>query len=69
MENVWASKTSLTDTAINSPRNVDVKAIKRILPTSDPPATPEKSAMKEATSKGKNAFNTPNSQAVRLQRV
>jgi hypothetical protein len=59
LENVCASKTSLTDTAINSPKNVEDIAIKTIAGKNIPQMIPERSVKNTAIRIGINAFNVP----------
>jgi len=59
LEYVWASNTSLTDTAIKSPRKVDVTAISMTLKKADSQFMPDKSTRNEAKSTGMKALRTP----------
>jgi len=59
LENVCASKTSLTETAINKPRKVEVTAISKILPKAGNQLTSDKSVMKRAKKIGTKALRTP----------
>ena len=58
-EKVCASKTSLTDTAINRPRKVDVTAIKNTPKIIDSQFIPERSTTNEAKRTGINALMIP----------
>ena len=59
LEKVWASKTSLTETAINNPRNVDVILIRMIAGATRAQVTPDKSTMKDAITSGMTVLITP----------
>jgi head-tail adaptor len=59
LENVWASNTSLDDTAIKSPKSVDTIAIRIIAGTTKIQAIPERSARKAAISTGTKALTIP----------
>lgn len=63
LEKVCASKTSLTDTAINKPRKVEDIAIKITAGITIDQMIPERSARKTAIMIGTNAFNIPKSMA------
>jgi hypothetical protein len=58
-EKVWASNTSLTETAMKSPRNVDTIPISKIAGTASDQATPERSARNAAIIIGTKALATP----------
>lgn len=60
LENVYAAQTSLTDTAINSPRKAAVLAIRTTTGSSVPQLIADRSVMKPASSTGTNALMTPN---------
>ncbi len=59
MEKVCASKTSLTDTAINKPKKVDDIAINIIAGNAIAQTIPERSVKKIAIRIGINAFSVP----------
>jgi hypothetical protein len=59
LENVCASNTSLTETAMKSPRKVDAIAIRMIDGTTRAQAIPERSARKAAIITGTKALTTP----------
>jgi len=59
-ENVWASKTSLTDTAIKSPRKVDAIPIIIIAGITSNQTIPDRSTKKAAIMIGTKAFAIPN---------
>jgi hypothetical protein len=59
-ENVWASKTSLTETAINRPKKVELMAIRIVAGTRMAQFTADKSVNSIATKIGTNAFIIPN---------
>ena len=63
LEKVWASKTSLTDTAMNSPKNVEDMAISIIAGTKAIQMVPERSVKKTAIIIGTNALTEPNRMA------
>jgi hypothetical protein len=63
LENVWASKTSLTDTAIKSPRKVEVTAIRKTPPNTRSQLMPERSVMNRAKITGTNPLNMPETMA------
>jgi len=63
LEKVCASKTSLTDTAINKPRKVEDIAIKIMAGINMTQIVPERSVRKIAIIIGTNAFNTPKNTA------
>jgi len=58
-EYVWASNTSLTETAINRPRKVDVTAISTTLIIAEIQFTPDKSTKTAAKSTGMKALRMP----------
>ena len=58
-EKVCASKTSLTETATNNPRKVEVTAIKRTLIKAKNQLMPERSIRKEAKRTGMKPLITP----------
>lgn len=58
-ENVWASNTSLTETAMKSPRNVDTTPIRIIAGIIRPQVMPERSTRKAAMTTGTKALTTP----------
>lgn len=60
LENVWASKTSLTDTATKRPRNVETIAIISTAGNAAAQATCERSARNKARITGTKAFAIPN---------
>lgn len=62
-EKVWASKTSLTDTAIKSPRNVEVMAIKTILKIRGNQLIPGNPTQNKAKMIGTKAFKIPKATA------
>lgn len=59
LENVWASNTSLTETAMKSPRKVDATPIRIIAGITRAQAIPERSARKAAIITGTKALTTP----------
>src|SRR5690606_42090496 len=59
LEKVCASKTSLTETATNNPRKVEVTAIRRTLMKADNQLMPERSIRKAAKRTGRKALKTP----------
>ena len=61
LENVCASKTSLTETEINSPRKVEVTAIKNTPDKTPAQFVPERSVRNDAISAGTIALIIPNS--------
>ena len=61
LENVWASKTSLTDTAMKSPKKVDTIPIRMMAGTTRYQAIPDKSARNAAIITGTKALTTPKS--------
>lgn len=63
MENVCASKTSLTETAIKSPRKVDVMAINITPINVDNQFILDRSTINEANNTGIKALMTPNKMA------
>lgn len=60
LENVCASKTSLTETAMNSPKKVEVTAIKMTLNMTIPQLIFERGMKNKAMRIGTNAFTMPN---------
>ncbi len=60
LEYVCASNTSLTETAINRPRKVDVTAIRATLIMADSQFMPDKSTNNEAKKTGMKALRMPN---------
>ena len=60
LENVWASNTSLTETAINSPKKVEAIPISRMAGTTKDHVIPDKSARNEPIIIGTNALTIPN---------
>ena len=58
-ENVWASNTSLTETAIKSPRKVDTTPIRIIAGIIRPQVIPERSVRTAAMTTGIKALTTP----------
>ena len=62
-ENVCASNTSLTDTAINKPKNVEVIAINITLPSTNSQLIPDKLIKKDANITGIKALIMPNRMA------
>jgi hypothetical protein len=58
-ENVWASKTSLTETAMKSPRNVETIAIKTMAGIARHHDIPDKSTKNNAIIIGTNALRIP----------
>lgn len=60
LENVIASKTSLTETAINNPRKVDVTAIKITLIITGTQLIPDRLIKNNEKTIGTNAFKIPN---------
>ena len=63
LEKVWASNTSLTDTAINKPRNVEDIAINTIAGTKAIQMIPDRSVKNTAIIIGTNALTIPNMMA------
>ena len=59
LEYVCASKTSLTETAINNPKKVEVIAISTTPKMTDTQSIPDKSTIKEAKITGTNALIIP----------
>ena len=59
LEKVWASKTSLTETAMNRPRNVDVAAMRTTAGKAALQAALDKSVKKAAKMTGTKALATP----------
>jgi hypothetical protein len=59
LENVCASNTSLTETAMKRPRNVDVTAMRNTPTAKDNHATPDKSTKNEAIITGIKALTMP----------
>jgi hypothetical protein len=59
LENVWASNTSLTETAMKSPNKVDTMAIRTIAGITRAQAIPESSARKAAIITGTKALTMP----------
>jgi hypothetical protein len=59
LENVWASNTSLTETAMKSPKNVDTTPIRIIAGITRAQAMPERSARKAAMTTGTKALTIP----------
>src|SRR5690554_1122502 len=60
LENVWASKTSFTETAINRPIKVEVIEINKILIRAGNQLIPETSVKKTASNRGTRALKIPN---------
>lgn len=60
LENVCASNTSFAETAIISPRSVEVTAIKKTANSTAPQLIPARSIKKDANSTGTKALNSPN---------
>jgi hypothetical protein len=63
LEKVWASKTSLTETAINSPRKVEVTAIITTPKNVINQLIPDRSTINEANNTGMNALIIPKKMA------
>ena len=59
LENVWASKTSLTETAIKSPRKVDTTPIRMIAGTTRDQVIADRSTRKAAITTGTKALTIP----------
>lgn len=59
LEKVWASKTSLTETAINKPKKVEVIEIKKILTIAGSQLISERSVKSTAKNRGTRALKTP----------
>ena len=59
LENVWASNTSLTETAIKSPRKVDTTPIRMIAGTTRDQVIADRSTRKAAIITGMKAFTIP----------
>ena len=59
LENVWASNTSLTETAIKSPRKVDATPIRIMAGMTRDQAIPERSVKNAAIITGTKAFTMP----------
>ena len=59
LEKVWASKISLTETAIKSPRKVDTMPIRMIAGITNDQAIPDRSARNVAIIIGTKAFTIP----------
>lgn len=59
LENVWASNTSLTETAMKSPKKVDTTPIKIMAGITSAQAIPERSARKAAITTGMKALTMP----------
>jgi len=59
LENVWASNTSLTETAIKSPKKVDTIAIRKIAGITRAQIIPDRSVRKAAITIGTNALTIP----------
>ncbi len=63
LEKVWASKTSLTATAMNRPRKVDATDIRRTVGTTSSQSTRARSTRNAAMSMGTKALIAPNRMA------
>jgi hypothetical protein len=59
LENVWASNTSLTETAINNPRNVDTMLMRTTAGKTRYQVAPDKSTKKDAIIRGTSVFSIP----------
>ena len=59
LEKVWASNTSLTETAINKPRKVEVTAIRITPDKTTGQLIPDKSTRKEASSTWYKSIDDP----------